>query len=334
MNRNTLLSILLVFLTLPAKGEERERMKEFVLGKPQVVIPNSLYNKLEVIDQRKEGYLMGRVDYNVIAKPQMSVQLESYLKAVSNESAQPGTLVLCLKKFQFSQQSAVLNTQRFCSINADLYEKDDSVFRHIQTLDTIFFLEGSGKRIMQIGDSAITALISSNLLHHGNQNVGLTYREMVSSDGIAKQKIKLYNTAEFVNGVYYHYESFKNQNPDILATISVKRDKIRSVSITDSSGVVKKLFPIDVYAIVVEGRPFISTGSGFYPLQMEDDEFIFTGKFSVPYTGGMAAMFGIVGAIVLSNSKTTAEFDAMINYKNGDLIRLRRIDTLMEQNNR
>lgn len=337
MKRYSLLSLLLVILILPARGVERERMKEFILKKPQVVISNSLYDKLEVIDQRKEKELIGRVDYAVISKPPLASQLKEFVKNVTDVSAQSGTLVLCLKKFKFSQQSAVLNTQRFCSMNADLYEKQDSLYYLIETIDTMIGADGSitsGKRILQKGDSLLTTLLTRNLLKHGTSNVGVSFSGMVSSDSIAKRKIKLYNTAEFVNGVYYHYESFKNQNPDVLATISVKKDKIRSVSLTDSAGVVKKLFPIDVYAIVVEGRPFISTGSGFYPLQMEEDEFIFTGDFSVPYSGGVAVLFGVVGAIALSNSKTLGEFDAMINYKNGDLIRLRRLDTLMEENNR
>lgn len=328
MNRNCLFSILLIILILPAKAEERERMKEFVLGKPQVVVPNSLYNNLEVIDQRNEGNLMGIVDYNVIAKPPMSVQLKSYLKAITNENAKSGTLVLCLKRFQFSQQSGVLNTQRFCQINADLYAQDDSVFRHIQTLDQQFFLVGSGKQIMQTGDSAITTLISSNLMRRGNQEIRLTRLEMVSSDSLAKRQLKLYNTTEFVNGVYSNFESFKNQTPDISATITAKKEKIRSVVSTDSQGLAKKLFPIDVYALVVDGKPFISTGLGFYPLHLVDDEFLFTGNFQVPLRGGVVALVGVVGAMILSNAKDVGEFDAMINYKNGELIRLRRLDTL------
>lgn len=171
MKTSVLVLLLMCFLVLTVHAQERERMKEFVLGKPQDVVSNSLYNNLEVIDQRTEGNLMGRVDYNVIAKPSMAVQLTNNLKAVSNENAQPDTLVMCLKRFQFSQQSGVLNTQRFCRINADLYEKDSTLYRHIQTIDQPFFLVGSGKQIVQTGDSAITSLISSNLLRHGNQDV-------------------------------------------------------------------------------------------------------------------------------------------------------------------
>jgi len=331
MKRITLAILLLLLLILPVKGVERERMKEFLLGKPQVVVPNSLYDKLLVIDQRKEGERLGIVDYNVIAIPKLSVQLKNYLTQLTTENAQPGTLVLCLKKFQFAQQSSVMNTQRFCSINADLYEKDDSVYRPLQTLDQIFFLEGSGKQIMQTGDLELTHLISRNLLLHGNKTVGLTYREMVASDSIAKRQLKLYNTTEFVNGVYSNFESFKNQTPDISATVSAKRDKIRSVVSTDNLGNAKKLYPTDVYALVVDGRPFISTGLGFYPIRLEEDEFLFTGNFQVPLRSGVVALVGLVGAMILSNAKDVGEFDAMINYKNGELIRLRRLDTL--QNN-
>lgn len=334
MKPNAFVLFLMCFLVLTVHAQERERMKEFVLGKPQMVVPNSLYNNLEVIDQRKEGNLMGRVDYNVIAKPAMSVQLKSYLKAVTSERTQAGSLVLCLKRFQFSQLSGVLNTQRFCRINADLYEKDDTVYRHIQTLDQSFFLIGSGKQIMQTGDSAITSLISNNLVRHGNQSVGLTYREMVASDSIAKRQLKLYNTTEYVNGVYSNFESFKNQCPDMQATITTKKGKIRSVVTTNSQGSAKRLFPTDVYALVVDGQPFISTGIGYFPLSFDDDEFLFTGDFQVPLRSGVIVLVGLVGASMLSNAKDIGEFDAMINYKNGELIRLRRLDTLQETINR
>lgn len=328
MNRIALLNVLLLVLILPANGAERERMKEFVLGKPQVAIPNSLYDKLIVIDQRKEGELLGRVDYDVIAKPKLSVQLVSFMNQVIDESAQSGTLVLCLKRFQFAQLSGVMSTQRFCSINADLYEKDDTVYRPIQTLDQIFFLEGNGKKIMQTGDLELTTLIVRHLLHHGDRKIGWSYHEMVASDSIAKQKLKLYTTSEYVNGVYSNYESFKNQIPDFQATITVKRDKIRSVFTTDNTGNQRNLFPRDVYALVVDGRPFISTGLGFFPLRLEDDEFLFTGDFQVPLRSGAVALVGLVGAALLSDAKDVGEFDAMINYKNGELIRLRRLDTL------
>lgn len=328
MIRNTLLMLMLLFLTSPVGSMERERMKEFVLEKPQTVVSNSLYNQLLVIDQRKEGERLGRVDYEVIAAPKLAVQLKNYLTQVTNEQAQPGTMVICLKTFRFAQQSSVMNTQRFCSINADLYEKDDSVYRPIQTLDQIFFLEGSGKQIMQTGDKELTHLITNNLTIHGNKQVALSYGEMLASDSIAKRKLKLYNTTEFIDGVYSNFESFKNQIPDISASIVARKDKIRSVVTLDSLGNAKKLLPTNVYALVVDGRPFISTGIGFFPLQLQEDDFYFTGNFQVPLRSGMVALVGVVGAMMLSNAKDVGEFDAMINYKNGELIRLRRLDTL------
>ncbi|MHB9141487.1 MAG: hypothetical protein ACYC25_06395, partial [Paludibacter sp.] len=224
-----------------------------------------------------------------------------------------------------------------CSINADLYEKGDSSYYLIETIDQNIPIEGgitTGKRVLQTGDSIISTLISSNLLKRGNHEVGLSYRDVVSSDSIAKRKIKIYNTTQFTNGVYYNYNSFKNQTPDILANISVKRNKIRSVSSIDSIGNVKKIYPKEVYALVVDGRPFISTGFGFYPLAFENDEFIFTGKMGVSFTSGQVALLGLAASIALSSAETTSEFEAMINYKNGELIRLRELNTFADEDNR
>ncbi|MDD5184562.1 MAG: hypothetical protein PHS84_04805, partial [Paludibacter sp.] len=112
MRRNTIISILLVTLIIPARGLERERIKEFILKKPLALIANSLYNEIELIDQRKDKDKMGRVDYSVMAIPPLSVQLADYMKNITDSSARSGKLVLCLKNFKFSQRSAVMGVRR------------------------------------------------------------------------------------------------------------------------------------------------------------------------------------------------------------------------------
>lgn len=56
-----------------------------------------------------------------------------------------------------------------------------------------------------------------------------------------------------------------------------------------------------------------------------------SGYFVLIFTRGQLALLGLAASMALSSAETTNEFEAMINYKNGDLIRLRELILILKR---
>ena len=180
-----------------------------------------------------------------------------------------------------------------------------------------------------MGDSVFTCFITRNLLKEGSLNNPLALKDVVFADSIAKSKLKLYNSTNFVDGLYSTYENFKNQTPDKKCVVVRKKNKLKSVNIISDNGVERPVESKDIYAVVTEGIPFIATKYGFYLLKRRNDDLVFIGKLPAPAnSGGVAAsmmFFGLIGGLVASELNKSSYFYSVLNYKTGESIRIREI---------
>ena len=341
MKRRVFILIVISIFFLRIDAQERELFREFKLKKATQVVTTSLYNKIRLIDLRKDTLRVGVIQlgmlnkpFTLILKPSFSFQLAEFINSATSENTnlKQGELVFCLRKLMFSERTAAFTEEGFCAFNADFYEKRDSSYFFIQSIDTVVRVTGYDvtKALLRSGDSIISKSILSNLTQHGNRDIALSYNEIIYADSIAKHKIKIYNTTTFTDGVYLTYESFKNQIPDYREVLVDKRkEKIKSVKRSDKNGAIQKLSYNDMYALVIDGQPYIATGFGFYPLKFKNNEFSFIGKLKAPAKGGSIEptmlVFGLMGGLIASEIKNSSYFLTIINYKNGEFIRVREI---------
>jgi len=157
----------------------------------------------------------------------------------------------------------------------------------------------------------------------------MSLNEIVQIDSIEKSKIKVYNTTEFVNGIYSSFESFKNQTPDFsLFSITFEDGEIAGIKAKNQKGRLKRIGSDQVYAIVNNGKPYISAQFGYYPLVKNNNDFYFIGDDKVNY---------IKGQLVKSNSifnpteyvytplPITSQFEIKIDHMNGKFMRVKEI---------
>ena len=166
---------------------------------------------------------------------------------------------------------------------------------------------------MKTSSKLITDLISINLLKKANDSCKFNLNDIVKIDSIEKRSIKIYNTDTYVEGLYYTYNSFKNQVPDEKVIVKTKKDStIDYVSILDKNNKWIKLKPKEMYSIVYKGKPYITTKYGYYPLYKLNDKFYFIGKIEATANQadvmGAAFLFGIPGAIIASSNGNALYF--------------------------
>lgn len=317
-------------------GQDREMFRDFKLNKPIQSIQNSLYNRINVIDLRTEKKNIGKIQIGILNKPftlilnpSLSTQLTVLFNEVVTKATEQQELVFFLKKLYLYERTGALTEEGFCIYSAELYEKCDSNYYLIQSIDTISHIESVDvtKELLKTADSLISSTITYNLKKHGNKAVPLTYNEIVNADKIAKRKITVYNTNNYIDGVYLSFESFKNQTPDLIATVKKNKTRIKSVSILDANGLTKELQSKDIYAVITDGFPYIATQYGYYPMKFENDNFSFIAKLSAPAKSSIATgiMFGLAGTLVAAQINTNSYFFSIIDYRNGKIIRIREI---------
>lgn len=337
-----LLLVIIVFSTFDVFAQnqtmEPEVFREFKLSAVPPAVSHSLYNKLSVIDFRKDHLRMGIGQFGMlnkrmtlVLKPDIEVQLENNLKLMTDSTAEKGEMVLCLKKFLFAERSAAFTEEGFCSITAELYRKSDSQYYLLEAIDTVLQVKQFDvtKRMIHNGDSVFQQYISRNLKNAGHPTLPLSYAEVISADSIAKSKLALYTQNTLTNGIYMTYTTFKNQQPDFQCKSVVKKNKLKSAEIALQDGSFAKVDCKQIYAIVADGIPFIATKFGFYRLKKQDNDWYFIGKMHAPTSGGtvMAAwlMIGFAGAIIANETGKSAYFYSSVNYKTGYPIRLKEI---------
>jgi len=324
-----------LFLNAQQTRPYPEIFREFTLKYTPPLVSNSLFDKIKLLDLRGDTVRLGQCQFGLLnkkftltPKPFLSIQLASIISRATNQSAKNGELVLCLKKFMFAERTAAFTEEGFCSFDADLYRKTDSLYYLIQSIDTLIRVRSMDvtKGIIHRSDSVFTCFVTRNLLNEGNLNNPLSLKEVVSADSIAKHKLKLYNTPNLVNGIYTTYENFKNQTPDKSGIVERKKDKIKSIKITTDNGVEQMIKPQDIYAVVTDGIPFIATEFGYYPLRLRNDDFVFIGKLPAPAIAtGATFFFGLMGTLLSSDYKKSAYFYSVLNFRDGRFIRVREI---------
>lgn len=329
------LTLLCIFTLLIFTHLFSQRFTEdFEISLPDQKVEHSLYKTIECIDSRYDTTFVGIIQLGafnkkakVIPKIPLSVQLQNVLNSLTDTSSKDGELLFQLRQFNFAELTGVTSEKGYCYLRADLYTKGSAGYQKISSIDTVIFIKAIDvtRSLFRRASKTITNFIAGNLLQESSDSNYYSLHEVIKMDSIEKRKIKVYNTLKYTDGLYLTYQSFKDQVPDKQIIVEMENNKVVSMNILNKKGKEVLLKTKDAYAIVVEGKPFISTDYGFYLMKKIDDDFKFVGRAQTNARAGdvIAAsfFFGVMGGVIATNA--SAVFEMKIDHISGGLIRLR-----------
>lgn len=316
----------------------QDRIKNFEISIPNYRIVNSEYRSINFLDVRMDTSTMGIVQLGafnnnarVVAGIPLSQQLSKVIQSITDTSAKKGELLFQLFNLEFAEMTGVYDESGSCYIKAGLYSKDNMLYQKLASVDTLFVIKkwDVTEQLLNGGSQIITDFIASNLLRKSNNSRFYTLRDIIKIDSTDKRELKVYNVERYAEGLYYSYESFKNQKPDKHVFVETKKNgKISCVKIIAANNTLTKADPTTFYSIVYNGQPYIATKYDYYPLVKQEDDFYFTGRAKEVVTPDeIRDAFILLGAAggLLASLPTSGIFEMKLNHKNGGFIRVREI---------
>jgi hypothetical protein len=306
---------------------------EFSLPVTDTSISNSHYNNIEFIDSRIDTGSFGYIKTGdnkkvpVITKIPLEEQLSAFIRRSVTPNTAPGTLLLQLRYLDFGHSGSPEGKKQFCYLRIHLFRKSEKGYHRAGELDSLIsidFREPSLKLVQQT-----QKLVSNFLYHHLSTQEADTEalsREWITRiDVLEKKRIKLYTTPRLTDGIYFSYASLKNQLPDKKDFILRMSDKEPYAVYSIEEGGKQEHWPVrKVYAVVHEGKMYVTVGSSFYEAKRRKDDFyvVAPGRALINAQELAQAYFlkGIVGQV--KTITRTMMYEMRIDHLTGAFIRI------------
>jgi hypothetical protein len=121
--------------------------------------------------------------------------------------------------------------------------------------------------------------------------------------------------------------AFKAQIPDYtLFSITFEDGEITEIKAKNRKGKIKKIKSDNVYAIVNNGKPFVSALFGYYPLVKNNNDFYFIADDKLNFVKGQIVKNGSIFSnteYIYSPLPITSVFEIKIDHVNGKFMRVR-----------
>lgn len=318
-----------LFLSLGLLAQDK--VKYFTLEYSGGKVANSLFSTLKFIDSREDTSCFGSVrlglldkEAKVVSDGNFETQLGVLLTKLNGEKVENNQLIFQLRRLKFVEKADAGMQYGYCFFRANIFTPYGTDFKLVSSIDTFMVVESKKEVTKQIISSANECVINF-LKNTLNKNVGyglsLSYNDMVKIDSIEKSRIKVYTTTEYVNGIYRSFESFKEQTPEYsLFSITFEDGEITEIKAKNDKGRLRKINSEEVYAIVNNGKPYISAEFGYYPLVKNNNDFYFIGDDKVNYIKGQ-----VVKQYVYTPVPITSQFEIKIDHMNGRFMRVKEI---------
>lgn len=311
--------------------------EEFTLTAPQNKI-KSIYSHINVIDARIDTTNVGVIQkgaFNRKAFLKANVSLKKQIQDLYKNMIEPGTmgakdLLMSLRDFRFTEVTEAFTETGYCYLRADLFAKNGDFYQKIDSIDAVFTVNGMDvtKKNIRNGTDKLIDFISSNSLNE-KRGAQYSYNDVLNISYVEKRKIPVYNTHSYKDGVYKTYNNFKTISPaasKFLLSRNKKGEvtKLERLWGEDSKAEVK---PTDIFCVVENGKIYIATNYGFYPVEFKNDDFYFKGKAKATAKAGnvvlASAFFGIIGGLIASD--VTAQFEMKIDHLNGAIVPVKQL---------
>jgi hypothetical protein len=319
-----------------SSGLKAQKTTAFELKQPDYKVSNSLYNKISTLDLRPDTTNFGLVQKGMsekkimlVSKIPLSQQTQTMLNNLIETNAKSDELLLLIRRFSFSELTFTFSEKGNLNFVAALYRKVSEGYEKLASIDTSVAVSSGTdvtNNMLKKGSEVYTNFIAKNLLRKSTPGKVYTQEDILNDYTEDKEAMYVYHTDIYMDGAYLSYQSFCKQTPD--GNIRVEGDSVakNNVKTLRIDGKFKKISPGQVYAIVHNGKPYIGTPFGFYPLQKKDNTFTFTGKISTATSTGVTAAtaaFGIAGGIIAASA--SAVYEVRIERYTGEYIRIKEI---------
>lgn len=331
------LTFLVTGYCLAAQGQKR-REEKYTIALPEQKVPDSRYNSLLFIDGRTDTSHMGIVQLGafnkktfVVPETPLGQQFQAIFNHLIDSSARQGECVFLLRQFSFAEITKAMSEKGYCYLRAALFAKTGEGYQKINAIDTVVVVSAMDvtQAMFRRGNKTIHEFIGQSLQRTPEDTFLYSLADLGALDSVEKRRIPVYNTTTYTEGVYATYEAFKQQKPDKPeAVIETDKESLFVVKITNEKGKKEKIKSKELYAIVRDGKPYIATEFGYYPLDRRLDDFYFTGKTKVAASQGDIAVasvfFGLIGGL-LASQPVEAVFEMKVDHVSGGFIRLKEV---------
>ncbi len=336
--------VILFLLASSSLSFAQKRIKDFEISFPDEKVAGSIYNTLHVVDIRDDTTHLGIVQLGasnkkvfLMAERPLQEQMQDVLKTLNDSDAQDGELLMLIRRFSFAEITNTFFKERgYCQFRAALFVKKEKEYQQLDAIDTVIVVGSMDvtRAMFRKASEVITNFIKTNITKSESKGKILSLDQILAIDSREKEYLAVYNTMSYKDGLYKTYKSFANQTPDeqeILVEVSIDNN-IKAVKKETGKGKQERILSKDIYAIVYEGKPYIATSYGFYPLKKRKNDFYFTGKEKI--SSNISAntkeaimtgvFFGLTGVLIASSPQHTY-FDMKIDHISGGFIRLREV---------
>jgi hypothetical protein len=333
-----LMAVAICLLCTLAANSQRHK-EDFSITPPEQKVANSLYNHCRFIDGRKDTADMGIVQlgaFNRKARVQpekpIGLQIQTVFEQLIDSAAKEGEFVFLLRSLSFAEVTKAMSEKGYVYLRANAFAQTAEGYKPLGRVDTVVLVKSMDvtRAMFRRGSKAITEFIGQYLVQAPDSGLLYSLAEVMALDSMEKRRLPVYNTATYAEGVYKSFAAFLQQQPEITnAQITVNKEAIpATVKIMNEAGKQEKIKSKDLYALVYQGKPYIATDYGYYPLEKKEDDFYFTGKAKVNPNSGdimMASLFfGIIGGL-LASSGHDALFYMKVDHVGGGFVRIREI---------
>jgi hypothetical protein len=330
----------IIFLALVFPVSAQDKTKPFELDFTGKKIDNGLYNNIKFIDSREDTSNMGIVRIGSLNKEALvtttgdfSVQLNDLLKKINGEGAQQNEVLFQLRRLKFVEKEEEEGSKEhgYCFFRASLYANKDNAYQLVSSIDTFIVVVEKGditNLILEEANNAIVYFLSNALKKQSTIGSILTWNEIMKIDSVEKNKIKLYNVEKYTDGVYKTFMAFKAQIPDYsLFSITFEDGEITEIKAKNRKGKVSRIRKDNVYAIVNNGKPFISAQFGYYPLVKNNNDFYFIGDDKLHFIKGQIAKSTSIFDTTdyLYTPIPITSYEIKIDHVNGKFMRMREL---------
>ena len=337
LSRKLMAVAVCLICTLPVISQ---RLKEdFSLVLPEQKVANSLYNSFRFIDGRKDTTDMGIVQLGAFNRKAwvqpdrpIGLQLQDVFNQLIDPSAKEGEFVFMLRSLSFAEVTKAMSEKGYVYLRANAFAKTGEGYKLLGRVDTVVLVKAMDvtRAMFRRGSKAIIEFMSQHIVQAADSGWLYSLADVMSLDSMEKRRLPVYNTATYTEGVYKSFTAFLQQTPEITnAEIVMNKQAMpATVKVPNEAGKSEKIKSKDLYALVHQGKPYIATDYGYYPLEKKGDDFYFTGKAKVNASQGDVMMasvfFGIIGGL-LASSPHDALFDMKVDHVGGGFVRIRQV---------
>ena len=269
--------------------------KDFNITNNKIKVNNSLYKHIVVIDERTDTNSLGHLFlearlgdnndrlFEIKNKISFDKQIKELFNNAVNEAAISDTIVLQVRNVFFNELFVNFNWASYFHLRFNTYRKNNNIYYPISTVDTTInfnlVFRYNKRRLFRKARKVFKQKILSTFSIYSDTNVAYNEYEISRIDSIEKSAMPLYTNPTLNDGIYLNYESFKNQQPDNFFYVNIsEKGEIKELYEKDLEANLKIIKVKKIYALVWNGRPFISNLKKLTPLTKMGNNYFFTDK--------------------------------------------------------